>query len=132
MRSSNEQAVQDLTSKYGPLPTAQFIDEMWLGLSDGWLTRSAPHREAVVARMRELGRGDMSLMVRTRTDQLTYLRTLRRSPALSEAVLKVFLESGSQERQPPVFVESPADAQAQQFLFYAMVRQHLLGRTPRG
>lgn len=126
LRSSNEQAVEDLTNKYGPLPTAEFVDEMWLVLRDGWLTRSAPHREAVVARMRELGRGDMSLKVKTRSEQLTYLRTLRRSPALSEAVLKVFLESGSEERQPPVFVEPPTDAQKQQYLFFAMVRQHLL------
>lgn len=127
LRSSNEQAVEDLTSRYGPLPTEQFVDEMWLVLRDGWLTRSAPHREAVVARMRELGRGDMSKKVRTRSEQLAYLRTLRRSPSLAEEVLKVFLESGSQERQPPVFVQEPSDAGEQQDLFFVMVRRHLLG-----
>ena len=126
LRSSNEQAVQDLTTKYGLLPTPEFVDEMWLVLRDGWLTRSAPHRQAVVERMRDLGRADMKLKAKTRSEQLAYLRTLRRSPVLSETVLQVFLDSGSQERQPPVFVEPPADPEEQATWFFALIRERLL------
>lgn len=126
LRASNEQAVLDLTEKYGQLPTVEFVDEMWPVLRDGWLTRSAPHRTAVVTRMRELGKGNMSLKVGIRSGQLAYLRSLRRSPALADVVLQVFLESGAEERQPPVFVDPPVDAEAQEARFFATARERLL------
>jgi len=126
LRSSNQQAVEDLETKYGTLPTAEFVDQMWPVLRDGWLTRSAPHRQTVVARMRELGRGDMSLRVKTRSEQLAYLHSLRRSPALANAVLEVFLASGSQDRPPPVFVEPPASPEEQEARFNTLVRDRLL------
>lgn len=127
LRASNEQAVLDLTEKYGPLPTADFVEEMWPVLRDGWLTRSAPHRQDVVARMRERGKGNMSLKVRTRSDQLAYLRSLRRSPDLVDVVLEVFLKSGSEERPDPVFVDPPVDAEEQAARFFGAVREHLSG-----
>ncbi len=101
LRTSGAAAVEDLAATYGPLPTVAFIDEMWLVLRDGWLTRSPADREAVVAKLRALGRGRTEIKARTRAGQIKYLKTVRRSPALAEAVLEVFLSSGSQETDRP-------------------------------
>ena len=130
LRVSNEHAVADLTATYGPQPTTEFVDEFWLVLRDGWLTRSAPHRQAVVTKMLALGRGNPKLATRTRTGQIAYLKSLRRSPALAEVVLEVFLQSGQEERQPPVFVDAPASPEEQRERFYESIAASLQRLTP--
>lgn len=123
LRVSNENAVADLTATYGPTPSADFVNEYWNVLRDGWLTRSAPHREAVVSRMRTLERGDMSIKVKSRAGQIAYLRSLRRSPALAEAVLEVFLESGSETRVIyHAYTDPPANAEEQRVRFLTAIR----------
>lgn len=126
VRTSNEEAAQDLTAKYGPEPTVEFVEEFWPVLRDGWLARSPDHRKAVVARMRELGKGNTSLKVRSKPEQLAYLRTLRRTADLLEVVLDEFKRSGAEERQPPVFVDDPVNLDDQQKRFLSTVRERLV------
>lgn len=130
LRTSNEHAVADLTATYGPLPTAEFVNEFWFVLRDGWLVRSASHREAVVAKMLALGRGSANAKTKTRAGQLAYLRSIKRSPAMLDAVLEVLLESGATERAEPVFVEAPATPEAQQERFNAALAEGLRRLTP--
>lgn len=123
LRVSNEHAVADLTATYGATPSAEFVNEFWLVLRDGWLTRSASHREAVVSKMRGLERGDMSIKVKTRSGQLDYLRSMRRSPVLVDAVLEVFLESGSNTRIIyHSYTEPPPNAEEQRVRFLTAIR----------
>jgi hypothetical protein len=125
LRSSNAHAVADLEDAYGPVPTIEFVDEMWIVLRDGWLQRTAAPRLELIRQMRAIGRGDMTIKTGSKAGQVAYLRSLRRSPALLEPLLELFLESGSEERPEPVFAQAPSDAGDQQTAFYAAVSSQL-------
>lgn len=125
VRASNAGAVADLTEKYGDKPSAEFVLEFWPVLRDGWLFRTAPDRHAVVENMRERGMGSKSAKSNTRPGQMAYLKSLKRSDALGEVVLPVFLESGSEERPEPVFAEPPSDAEEQARRFFESLREGL-------
>ena len=88
LRSSNAYAVADLEQTYGPVPTIEFVDEMWIVLRDGWLQRTAAPRQELIRQMRAIGRGDMTIKTGSKAGQVAYLRTLRRSPALLEPLLR--------------------------------------------
>jgi hypothetical protein len=117
VRVSNENAVTDLTQKYGSQPTAEFVEEMWPVLRDVWLTNSASERQAIVEKMQALGRGNMKIKTKTKKGQLDYLQSLRRSPALTETVLAVFLKSGAEERIA-IYIDTPKDSVAQEEKYY--------------
>ena len=123
VRTSPELAVVDLEARIGSQPDAAFVDDMWFVLRDGWLTRSAPDREATVTGMLAQGRGNTDgLKMSTRAGQLAYLKTLRRGQSLTDVVLPIFLASGATERPEPVFADTPADAAAQQHQFEEVLR----------
>ncbi len=127
LRVSSKNAVADLTETYGPTPDQDFVNEFWFVLRDGWLTRDAPSREALVARMRALERGNMSIGVASRAGQIKYLRTLRRGPGLNEAVLEVFLEAGAEARiVERSYIEPPANAEEQRERFLTAIRDQWL------
>lgn len=126
MRTSPALAVEDLEKHYGSTPGPEFIDEMWLVLRDGWLTRSAADRDAVVKGMLVKGRGNAeSLRLSTRAGQIQYLKTLHRGRGLTEVVLPVFLASGAAERFQPVYSEPPASPQEQARRFEDALRAGL-------
>jgi len=126
MRTSPALAVEDLEKHYGSTPGPEFIDEMWLVLRDGWLTRSAADRDAIVKGMLAKGRGNAeSLRLSTRAGQIQYLKTLHRGRGLTEVVLPVFLASGAAERLQPVYSEPPASPQEQARRFEDALRAGL-------
>jgi hypothetical protein len=129
LRSSYNRAIEDLTERYGEKPDTEFISEMWSTLRDGWLSRSPSDRAAIVDKLRASNRGDMSIKVSSKKGQVAYLRSLRRSPTLLDAVLETLLEYGSDksETKKATFVEEPKDAEEQAEMFYAALLDRFQG-----
>lgn len=126
VRTSTELAIKDLEQLYGGTPGEAFIDEMWLVLRDGWLTRTPADRDAVVEAMLAKGRGNTKgLRMSTKEGKLKYLKTLKRGPGLTEVVLPIFLASGATERPEPVWADPPTTADVQAARFEEAIRAGL-------
>lgn len=122
LRTSSKNAVLDLAETYGDQPDVDFINDMWIVLRDGWLTRAATARQKIVEKLQAIGRGDMAIKTSSKKRQLDYLRSVRRSPALSEIVLKVFIEWGENtdkaSETKKAYAKQPKNSEEQEKNFY--------------
>ncbi len=92
-----------LRTAYGLGPRQDFVRDAWPTLRDVWLARHTPSRKRVVAELRAKPLGDLTLSVRNRAQQLTYLASCRNTSALREIVLAAFTDYG----RPPVVEPRP-------------------------
>ena len=105
-------AADDLATKFGEPPTEMFVEELWPVLRDRWLATRPASRNRVVSELRKSGLGDTAIKVTTKTGQMEYLRSCRRSGRLKAIVLAAFLDEGSQPMMAAsVVAESHSDSQ---------------------
>lgn len=91
-----------LEEAYGKRPRETFVRDPWPTLRDQWLARDTATRREIVAALRERGLGDVSLPVRNREQQQTYLATCRNAAALRTVVLEAFRSLGEPAEGPVV------------------------------
>jgi hypothetical protein len=101
-------AAEDLSAKFGDLPTDAVVQDLWPTLRDRWLATRPASRDRVVSELRKAGLGDTSIKISSKTGQMEYLRSCRQSGRIKAIVLAAFLDEGSQPMMvPSVTVESP-------------------------
>ena len=100
-------AADDLSAKFGELPTDALVEDLWPTLRERWLATRPASRERVVADLRKAGLGDTAVKIGSKAGQMEYLRSCRQSARLKAIVLAAFLDEGSQPMMAPsVMVES--------------------------
>ena len=110
VRKSPAYAASDIAEAIGPEPTLEFVYDHWYVLRDGWLSRSPYERRAIIDRCWSAGLGDRSTRLTSKSDEMTYLGSMRRSQTLSSIVLDVMMSVGSgrpdaPDERPPTFDE---------------------------
>ncbi|UUO01688.1 type I restriction-modification system subunit M [Mycolicibacterium novocastrense] len=95
MDADDEDAAAALQSEFGARPTVEFVQEAWPTLLESWLRTAAHHRERVVQALQE-ARHEKGTIRGSRA-QMTYLRSLRNSKGLREAVWRELIAAGEQQ-----------------------------------
>jgi hypothetical protein len=94
-------AAEDLSAKFGELPTDALVEDLWPTLRERWLATRPASRERVVAELRKAGLGDTAIKIGSKAGQMEYLRSCRQSGRLKAIVLAAFLAEGSQPMMAP-------------------------------
>jgi hypothetical protein len=103
-------AADDLSAKFGELPTNAFVDALWTTLRERWLATRPVSRKQVIAELRKAGLGDTAIKIGSKAGQMEYLRSCRQSERLKGIVLTAFLVEGSQPMMAPsIMVMSQQD-----------------------
>jgi hypothetical protein len=106
-----DDAADSLAGTYGSRPQAEFVRDAWPTLRDVWLAKDSAMRGWVVEELRTCRLGNRELPIRTRAQQLDYLRSCRNATTLRHVVLDAFHalgEPGPAEETP----QSSAEAEA--------------------
>ena len=85
-------AAEDLSDKFGELPTDSLVEDLWLTLRDRWLATKPSPRGRVATELHKAGLGDTSIKISTKAGQMEYLRSCRQSNRLKAIVLAAFLD----------------------------------------
>jgi superfamily II DNA or RNA helicase len=96
--STGFEPAEVLQDAYGARPKENFVAEAWETLRDDWLPRDKESRDRVVNEIRAIRHEDGQL--KTRKDQMAYLRGLSNAKNLRAVVLQAFIDRGEIELEP--------------------------------
>lgn len=94
-------AASGLTQQHRARPDEEFVQGAWQSLQRNWLEVHDNWRRAVVAELREAGLGDHARRTRSRSGELQYLASCKRSASMKAIVLEQFLAFGSIDHREP-------------------------------
>jgi hypothetical protein len=101
---------QALRARYGARPDPEFVRDAWPTLLETWLANDGDSRQLVVDELQARGLGQAGMPARQAASQLAYLRSLRNSGSLREAVAAIFTAFGESEAfRTPVPSETTAE-----------------------
>lgn len=102
-----------LRAAYGARPKSDFVRDAWPALRDKWLADDEPSRAHVIEQLRLAGLGAADGAIRTREDQINYLRSCHNQLGLRDIVLPQFLAIGeASSAVPPLQIPPSADIQS--------------------